>query len=965
MIGFPIVATSKFIRILVENGFHIIQIDQVTPKPKPKRAITGIYSPGTYMEEVISNDSNNIISLYFEEIKQMNNTYILIVGLSIIDLTVGKSIVHEIYSTLEDDKYSLDECIKFISNFNPSDIIINHKNLQTIKVDELINYLELSNKNCLIYKFENKDLCKLNYQNDYLIKIFRISSYISIIEELGLEKLEYARLSFIILLNYCETHNENLITNLSIPEFYNKTKYLHLGNNAFRQLEVFVNNKNDISKFNSLQNVINFTQTPMGQRFLKYNLGNPIFDTEILEKRYFILQDIIDKEISNKYKSVLQNIIDIERIHRKISLGTLHPFDFSNLDDSYQSIINLYKLCKNTKLEEIFTNEIYMQLNEFMKYYGKLFDVDEMTKYNLNEIDGSFYKKNIHEEIDNLQNKITKSNNLLQRIRDKLEPYIEDKKKDYFNSDSDSHSDNESKKSMIKIQFNTINKYHYLVTTRRAKQIKQNFDGKSFKVDSYTLKYSDFTFKAQSKSDITKIQSDLLDKISDEIIANTELLKLKMKKSYINDLIKIFEVFNGLFTKLTKVVSTIDFLNSGAICALSYNYNKPNLNIDNDKSFINAKGIRHPIIERIIKSSYVKHDIQVGTKDCNGILLYGLNSAGKSSLMKSVGLNIILAQIGYFVACDKFDFYPFQSIFTRIESTDNIFKGLSSFALELVELKAILKRSGRNTLVLADEVCKGTEHRSALIIVMVMIKMLTNSETSFISATHLHELVKYNYINTIKDLKVFHLEVIYKDNNIIFNRLLKEGNGTEEYGLDFAKYIISDNNFLEISNEIKNLVNENKSFFENESSKYNSKIIMDKCDICDCKKNLETHHIEFQKDCDKQGFIIKNEKSHIHKDHVSNLVVLCSNCHDKIHNNLIIIDGYEETIKGNILRYSVVNKKDKKNNNKFESEIIEFILENKDKPNITRQKMKILTERKFKKTISTSTISKIWKGSYI
>ena len=93
--------------------------------------------------------------------------------------------------------------------------------------------------------------------------------------------------------------------------------------------------------------------------------------------------------------------------------------------------------------------------------------------------------------------------------------------------------------------------------------------------------------------------------------------------------------------------------------------------------------------------------------------------------------------------------------------------------------------------------------------------------------------------------------------------------------------------------------------------------------------------------------------------------MLCSQCHDKIHNNLIIIDGYEETIKGNILKYSMDDKNNKKKNNKFKSEIIGYILENKDMPNITQKKMKVLTERKFKKKISTSTISKIWKGSYI
>ena len=139
---------------------------------------------------------------------------------------------------------------------------------------------------------------------------------------------------------------------------------------------------------------------------------------------------------------------------------------------------------------------------------------------------------------------------------------------------------------------------------------------------------------------------------------------------------------------------------------------------------------------------------------------------------------------------------------------------------------------------------------------------------------------------------------------------------------------------------------------------------MEKCDICNSKDNLETHHIEFQKNCDKHGFILKEKKNHIHKHHESNLVILCDKCHDKIHNNLIIIDGYQETVKGNILKYSFV-KQNRKRKNKFNTEIVNFILTYKNMPNYSQQKVKIITEEKYNKKISKSTISKIWKGKYI
>ena len=297
--------------------------------------------------------------------------------------------------------------------------------------------------------------------------------------------------------------------------------------------------------------------------------------------------------------------------------------------------------------------------------------------------------------------------------------------------------------------------------------------------------------------------------------------------------------------------------------------------------------------------------------------------------------------------------------FTRIVSTDNIYKGLSSFAYELVELKAILKRSGKNTLVLADEVCKGTEHKSALIIVSTMIKMLIDCQTSFISATHLHELIKIDEIKKLENLKVFHLSVNYDDDKIIFERVLREGNGREEYGLDFAKFIISDDKFVKISNKIKNDFENKDMIISTKKSKYNTEVYMNKCDICECKDNLETHHIEFQKDCDSEGFILC--KKHIHKNHKSNLVVLCEKCHDKIHNNKIIIKGYEETMNGNKLIYEISEKSNKKLS-KFSEDIVNFIKKTKIENNkISQRKMKNMVKNQHNITISTSSIARIWK----
>ena len=962
MLGFPIVATSKFLKILIDNGFHVIKIDQVTDPPNPKRAITGIYSPGTYIDDLNSHDSNNILSIFIEEIKQLNNNYILYIGLSILDLSVGKSIIHETFATKDDEKYSLDETLKFINNFNPSEIIINYKNLITYNKDEIISYLELSNKNFLIYEFKNNEYLNIIYQNNFLKNIFCIESYLSPIEELDLENCNNARLSYILLLDYCKKQISGILLNIDRPTFYNNSNYLHLGNNALEQLNVI--NYKSTSKNESLFDIINFTYTPMGRRFLNFNLTNPLCDYKILNDRYKKINNLKKKKLNLSDK--LKNIFDIERFHRKISIQTLNPCDFVNLHDSYLIILSLYEDIEDTLLRNIFTENIKLELQSFIEYYSTLFKLDEMSKYNLLDISKSFYKKNVNPDIDKYQDEINNTYKQLEDIRDLLEDFIDNKKKDYFNSFG-------LDKSMIQIQYNDKDKYYFILTSKRGTLVKNTLKkNKNIKYGNKTINYEDFNFKSQAST--MKITNTFIDSLSDKIILATDKLKPLVKNTYQNNLKDFYSKYKNMFLQLNNIIAEIDFINSGYLCAIKNKYCKPIIQTDTN-SFIETKLIRHPIIEKIIFNKYIPHDIILG-KEEKGILLYGLNSAGKSSLMKAIGLNLILAQIGYYVAADKFIYCPYNSIFTRISNTDNIYKGLSSFALELVELKAILKRSGVNTLVLADEVCKGTEYNSALIIVSTMIQMLINSNTTFISATHLHELSRLKFIKNLSNIGIYNIGVRYENNNIIFDRKLQKGNGTEEYGLDFAKYIIKDNNFLEIANTIKKSIDGDN--FEFKKSRYNTKILVDKCDICNSNNKLETHHIEFQKNTDNYGFILKKNNNHIHKNHTSNLVILCDDCHNKIHNNLIIIEGYEETIKGNILKFKYIKNKIIKNL-KYDNNDIKFInIYNparvsvplgddstyKTQTNYTQVKVKKIFEDKFNKKISTSTISKIWKNTY-
>jgi DNA mismatch repair protein MutS len=327
-----------------------------------------------------------------------------------------------------------------------------------------------------------------------------------------------------------------------------------------------------------------------------------------------------------------------------------------------------------------------------------------------------------------------------------------------------------------------------------------------------------------------------------------------------------------------------------------------------DSSYLELLALRHPLVEaREENGIYIPNDIVMGDKsymdelstkamisqinknDVNGVLLYGINSSGKSSLMKSLGICLILAQSGFYVPAQRMRFTLFKEIFTRIIAQDNFEKGLSSFAVEMLEMKNIFNRATPKSLILGDEISQGTETLSALAIVGATIKRLSKAKSLFVFTTHLHQLHNLDILNSLKNVVSVHLHVSYDDKNdiLIFDRNLQAGSGSSIYGLEFAQSLHMDNEFLGLAANLrKNLAHENddlKLLTKRQTSSYNKKLFITNCAICD-KEVSQVHHINEQKLADKDGHI-KN----FHKDHKYNLLPVCEKCHLKIHQNKIKI----------------------------------------------------------------------------
>jgi DNA mismatch repair protein MutS len=296
--------------------------------------------------------------------------------------------------------------------------------------------------------------------------------------------------------------------------------------------------------------------------------------------------------------------------------------------------------------------------------------------------------------------------------------------------------------------------------------------------------------------------------------------------------------------------------------------------------------MRHCLIERFQTNElYVTNDVTLGDTKTDGILLYGTNAVGKTTIIRALGISIIMAQAGLYVPCSEFNYSPYKYIFTRIIGNDNIFKGLSTFAVEMSELRTILRLSDENSLILGDELCSGTENLSAISIFVAGIQKLHKRRSSFIFATHLHEIVDYDEISSLGSVKLKHMAVIYDKERelLVYDRKLKDGPGNSMYGLEVCKSLSLPQDFLDAAYEIRSKYHpEGASMLSLKTSRYNSKKVVGVCEKCGKNMGTEVHHVQHQASADQTGFI-HSEDSVFHKNNLANLMTVCEACHKEEH----------------------------------------------------------------------------------
>jgi len=932
MAGFRDYMLEKYLNILSNAGYTSVIYNQVDDGTgKFKRELTEIVSAGTYIpiESVSTKLSNYIMCIYSlpVPVSRRNIHEKIIVGVSLLNVYTG--ITHLFEFVVSGSKYnstSFDELEKNISIYTPCEIIFINDIDDPIKsrsyLEKLKQFSGIQDGRQQIHFFDGsnemvKNCGKQVYIEQILGQFFGEDAYTTCEE---FQTASVATQSFCFLLNFVQSHNPNLTRKVALPVFSNEGIHMRLANHTLKQLNILETEDADAGNLSSVSRFLNQCITTMGKRQLYDMITHPVYDVEWLENEYAKTEyGLSNYHYVELLRGSLKGVYDIETISRQIMVEKIQPSAIYRLWNSFEI------------LEQIHTCTV-----EDRENMESLFGIDyERVGTGIQVVIDSFQTHFVKSAVDSITCEKAMNPTAYFGLQQLIDSLRETEKEFdtilcFFNmlmrfANQDSNVDdyvkmNRTEKSGVSLE----------ITKTRGKLLKQTVDAAVYfgfpgfqgilKKESAAsnrivifkgvrIDFTDFKLVGGTGS-IDDIEFYQLSQICKKMFSLGRQIQTMSEELFVGYVAKVLkvELYDHLLL-LSDYVKQLDIFQCRAYLAREYGYCRPVILMDErQRASVSAKQLRHCLIEHINKHEiYIPNDVEFDSETGEGILLYGTNAVGKTSLIRALGIAIIMAQSGFYVPCTEFVYRPYRAIFSRILGNDNLFKSLSTFAVEMSEMRVILNSADRYSMVLGDELCSGTETSSALSIFVAGVEaLLMKNQANFIFATHFHEIVKYEEIQELireKKLWLKHMSVFYNRANdcLVYDRLLKDGAGDNMYGLEVCKSLYMPDDFMENAFKIR------EKYFREEyaasvntlqlkSSGYNSaKLRGLTCQKCGEAVSSEIHHIMAQRDSDSVSgrFSGISGREHIHKNHPANLMSLCEKCHLTMHTQS---EQYDENI---------------------------------------------------------------------
>ncbi|PIR76310.1 MAG: DNA mismatch repair protein [Candidatus Magasanikbacteria bacterium CG10_big_fil_rev_8_21_14_0_10_42_10] len=873
LVGFPTATFDRYIRrIIAEKKYTIIIVRQKGEPPHIERYVDRILSPGIHADYTLDHQANFVSSIILEE---DDGRYTA--GFAALDVSTGASYIAEMYSTKEDPTFALDELFRHLQAHPTSELVMTLDSA-SMKIEELKNYLDLDGTHIQT----TKKRLNLNYQNALFSNIYSIQSFLSPVEFLDLERKRFASEAMASLIEFIISHDYDVIKELQKPTILENETFVYLGNNPLEQLDI---TSRDPHK-ETVLGVMDKTVTSIGRRLLFERVMNPIMNKATLEARYDLSDSI--EPVYAKVDTHLRSVYDLERIVRRIRTGRLHPLEINFL---YDSLVSAREIDETLNAEATNLHEKRDAIDALIVYIEKTINLDISTTCMQQEIKESFFLPGVDAELDDLLAKIATESAKLEAVKTVIAELLTEK----LGNDASEYVD-----------IKKLDKEgHYLHLTKNRYALIADVLKKQFvSIDGTVHAFTNFSYKLQTTN--VKITGPIIDTISEAITVLESRLVARVKERFAEMIIMLDRDYAHHISEISNTLATIDVALSNVKCTRAYKLVRPDI-VEQDEPMLEIKTLRHPLIElREQHGIYVPNDVNFGISEkkevweehTRGILLYGINSSGKSSLMKSIGIAVVLAQSGCYVPAKNMRFTLVKELFTRIVSRDNITQGLSSFAVEMMELKNIFNRATTHSIILGDEISHGTETLSAIAIIAAALGQLHDIGALFFFTTHLHQLQSLPHVANMDHIQSLHLAVHYDEatDTLIFDRTLQQGSGSSIYGLEFAQSLHMNATFLtnamNIRRELAGELKDTELLLKKQTSKYNDTLYLTRCAVCGA--NVEdTHHIKEQHTADDTDHI-----EHFHKDHKYNLIPLCKECHIKVHQGKLKINGFFKTSKG-------------------------------------------------------------------
>jgi DNA mismatch repair protein MutS len=866
--GFPEQSLQKFAGLLTREGWTVVVCDQEknTQGRVTDRPIARIFSPGTHIE-LAGADAPYLAGLWFQEQAETAP----LVSAAVLDLTTGHLLSYESKTQGNADVWSADELVHFFQIHNPRETIVWWRGAAIARPTEAIFrrrcglikgsvHLEMANQE------QQGAFESAIHRKAYLEKIFTSHlCLLPVLEQLQLQAKPLTERLLVSLLRFAEDHLPSAVQNL-----YNHTTWIpeqsvYMGNNSLAQLNYLQTGSEQ-----SVLSLFGKTFTSLGKRAIRERLLSPLSDRSTIQTRLnevgFAFQ--MTEEFRKPIESSLRLIHDLARLHRRIVMGTVNASDILALDTSYGCIQEIDTKLGGSLLS--LTKEQRASFQDYKKLFRDSFDIEKAKKALSNE-DLSFLPQDKAPRTFEAEQRLA---DMRKRVEDTLETV-----RQWVGLPPDA----------IRLESQETSSYVFTATKTTLGILKK-------KLTSTPQEQHPFPGMTVHEKKSTRGSLDF--PLLDTFHYQTFHLRSQLQHCIKDELYVICKsVHHPAWATLEEWVGHVDATLTLANVANERGYVKPEL-VESSDAGVSAKGLRHPLLESIqSRVDYVKHSVSLGFDSELGWLLYGMNASGKSSLMKAIGISVLLAQAGSFVPASDFKLKPFRSVFTRILNTDSLWAGLSSFAVEMSELRDIFQKVDGRSLVLGDELCSGTESVSATSLVAAGIQYLHSKQSRFVFATHLHDLMKLPEIATLPHLGIWHLRVHYEPatDKLIYDRSLHRGPGGTLYGLEVAKAMHIPHELLKEAHKFRRALLGEVAAEEAESSRWNSQILRYKCEVCNhsITRELEVHHIQPRKDATQGKFQDGSSMNDLR-----NLIVVCQMCHDKHHAGELQIGPQIQTSSG-------------------------------------------------------------------